>query len=210
MANSSAQRGVGWWQEGECPPRGGQDAPRRPQQSWIPQPRPLFMGSDFLVKRKSPQLCCPTCTPKVSPETELRAALIIRLVLRRRVKARSRWKDREHNPTIRVAWQRWLKFRVHLKAPAGKGVELGGGHTCRMCPRKAVLVTGMGGKSSGSWLQTAAAGDGHPRGCGARACGAARKRGATGPPRIGVRGSGAGGRPLEGTGRGLEAEPRCC
>lgn len=87
VANSSAQRGVGWWQEGECPPRGGQDAPRRPQQSGIPQSRSLFRGSDFLVKRKSPQLCCPTCTPKVYPETELRAALIIRLVLGRRVKA---------------------------------------------------------------------------------------------------------------------------
>lgn len=77
-----------------------------------------------------------------------------------------------------------------------------------MCPRNAVLVTGMGRKSSGSWLLTAAAGDGHPRGCGARACGAARKQGATGL-RVGVRGSGAGGLP-EGKGLGLEAEPRCC
>lgn len=129
-----------------------------------------------MVKRKSPQLRCPTCTPKVYPETELRAALIIRLVLGRRVKADLGGKI-GNNPTIRVAWQRWLKFRVHLKARARKGLEWGGGvHTCRMCPRNAVLVTGMGGKSSGSWLLTAVVGGGHPRGCGARACCGARVR----------------------------------
>lgn len=79
-----------------------------------------------MVKRKSPQLRCPTCTPKVYPETELRAALIIRLVLGRRVKADLGGKI-GNNPTIRVAWQRWLKFRVHLKARARKGLEWGGG-----------------------------------------------------------------------------------